>query len=186
MKKNLTKDWKVRVSQPGAEVSWLIDVIFDYFRHKMARNWPCENIPWFLEFLIALIRRADLCHIFTGEDLSNLATRNSFETLRLPFILNVLVAFSLYKTESSKSNNYVHMFEIFAFFLNGDIDQKDTPSDQHMNITLAYTGVMKLFFRLAIEKRPRYLNLLISHGKTGLLYKSAIDRIENKVRSVKV
>jgi len=83
---------------------------------------------------------------------------------------------------TSKSNNYVHMFEIFAFFLNGDIDHKDTPSDQHMNITLAYTGVMKLFFRLAIEKRPRYLNLLISHGKTGLLYKSAIDRIENKVR----
>ena len=76
------------------------------------------------------------------------------------------------------------MFEIFAFFLNGDIDQNDTPSDQHMNITLAYTGVMKLFFRLAIEKRPRYLNLLISHGKTGLLYKSAIDRIENKVRFV--
>ena len=74
------------------------------------------------------------------------------------------------------------MFEIFAFFLNGDIDHKDTPSDQHMNITLAYTGVMKLFFRLANEKRPRYLNLLISHGKTGLLYKSAIDRIENKVR----
>ncbi|CBY41993.1 unnamed protein product, partial [Oikopleura dioica] len=39
-----TKYWKIRVSQPGAEVSWLIDVIFDYFRHKMARNWPCENI----------------------------------------------------------------------------------------------------------------------------------------------
>lgn len=76
--KNLEKDWKIRVSQPGAEVSWLIDVIFDYFRHKMARNWPSENIPWFLEFLIALIRRQDLCHIFTGEDLSNLATRKQF------------------------------------------------------------------------------------------------------------
>jgi len=53
---------------------WLMDGVINYFGHNIGRNWPFDNIPWFLEFLSALIRRPDLDTILNDENYIHIFT----------------------------------------------------------------------------------------------------------------
>lgn len=131
---------------------WLMDGIINYFHFNIARNWPFENIPWFLEFLSSLIRRPDLATILNDE------------------------------------KYYFQIFTILANFTNGDswckLKHYDDESryDHHYCISLAHLNILKLFLRIAPEKRQHYLVRLIGSGKNGLLYVQGISDIEDKIK----
>ena len=122
--------------------------IIHHLTDTVGRNWPVENIPWFLEFLSQLIRRPDLALLLNEE------------------------------------KYYLQIFTILSHFTNGDLKVEDEEAryDHHYTILLAHLNVLKLFFRIAPEKRQQYLNHLIGNGKQGLLYRQGISDIEDKIR----